>query len=117
MFWFRLQGQACKEDAESIFLEPIPDPFSPGLNLFKVVGKTFFDAVQKTFNQCASRGKDRQTDQDEEYPLKDRKEEAKNSQSDEEPADDQNSNLLKFIHHCLCLHITIDGENQAKLNI
>ena len=77
MFWFRLQGQACKEDAESIFLEPISDLLSPDLNLFNVVGKTPFNAVQETLNQCASRGKDGQTDQDEEYPLKDRKEEAR----------------------------------------
>ena len=54
-------------------------------------------------NQCAPRGKDGQADQDEEYPLKKRHEEANDSQTNEEPANDQNSNFLEFIHNGLCL--------------
>ena len=85
------------------------DFFFPNLNPFKLMGKTLFDSFHIPPNQCASGRKDGKTDQDEEYPLKKRQEETKNSQPDEEPSNDQNSNLLKFIHSGLCLNIINEG--------
>jgi hypothetical protein len=65
---------------------------------FMVMGITLFNVFQKTLYQFASRGKNGQTNHDEKYPLKDRKEKAEDSQPDKNPAKDQNSHLLEFVH-------------------
>ena len=59
--------------------EPIPDPLSPHLYTPMVVRIAFFEALQKTHDPLDSRGEDAKTDQDEQYPLKDRKKEAEDS--------------------------------------
>ena len=53
---------------------------------------------QKTLYQFTPRGKDGQTDHDEEYPLQDWEKETKNSQNNEEPADDQNTDCFDATH-------------------
>ena len=83
---------------QSIFLEPIPDFFSPDLYPIVVSRITLFEVLQKTLNHSASRWKDGQTNHEEENPLEERKEEAKDPQSDEDPTDDQHSNFLKSLH-------------------
>lgn len=75
------------------------DLFSPILNPFIVVGIVVFKVFQKTFDDLTPGGKDGQTDHNKEYPLKEREEQTKNSQSNKEPTDDQNPNPFQFIHY------------------
>ena len=48
---------------------------------------------------------DGKADHDEKESLKDGEEKAKDSKPDEDPPDDQKSNLLKFVHGGICLNI------------
>jgi hypothetical protein len=70
-----------------------------------LVGKPSFDISHETSDQLASGGQDGQADHDENYTLKNRKEKAQDPKPDEDPANDQNSNLLELIHSSLCLDI------------
>ena len=56
------------------------------------------NVLQKVPDRFASRGEEGQAYHDEKYPLKDRKEKTDDPKSNENPADDQNPDLLKTVH-------------------
>jgi hypothetical protein len=72
---------------------------------FMLVGKPSFDISDETSDQFTPGGQDGQADHDENYALKNRKEEAQDSEPDEDPANDQNSYLLELIHSSVCFDI------------
>ena len=95
---YAMMMRQSKEGTESLFFEPISNLFSPDFYSFVSVRITFFEMFHKTLYQFTPRGKDGQTDHDEEYPLQDWEKETKNSQNNEEPADDQNTDCFDVTH-------------------
>jgi hypothetical protein len=76
---------------------------------------SFFEIFYKTPYRFAAGREDGKTDHDEKESLQDWEKKAKDSKPDEDPPDDQKSNLLEVVHGSVRVDITIrKGRNQAK---
>jgi len=95
---FGSSGKTEKSNTGSGSFKPVRDLFFPDFNLFMMLGITFFEVFQKPLNQVTSGREDRQTDHQKKDSLQDGKKKADDSQPDEEPTDDQHSDLLDRIH-------------------
>jgi hypothetical protein len=104
-----------KQDKPSIFFEPTSDLQSPNDYSVVLVGISLFEVFQQTPYRFASGREDGQADHDEKESLKDGEEKAKDPQPNEDPTDDQKSNLLQFVHGSVSVDIIIrGGQNQAN---
>jgi hypothetical protein len=79
------------------------------------MGISPFEVFKKTPDRFAARREDGQADHEEKNSLKDGEKKAKDSKPDEGPPDDQESNLLEFVHGGVRVdNILRRWRNQAK---
>jgi hypothetical protein len=102
-----------RKDCSTIHFEPLSDLPPPNHHPFVVMGVTSFKPVQPPFHLFASRGKDGKADHDKKNPLKERKKEAKDPESKEEPPDDHQQAMLELFHR-LGLLVLYDSALKIK---
>jgi len=87
-----------KDHSGFSLLEPTRDLLFPAFHGLMVLGVTFFETSQQTFDRFASRREDAQANHDEQDSLKNGEKEAENPQGDNKPSGGQHADFFNLLH-------------------